>query len=417
MASPEQFGKRFLGPYHASQLVDFTTRCPYAFKLQYVEGAPEAWRHAKALLGDVVHYVLEQFHKPDEPEAKSQLSTPDGVKEAVYQTWDWLVEKGNPRYPDRQQLPMYWGRVREGDGSRPMTRREFEDAWLEKAVGWVNEYVCQPFNLDSETGVQTTAVEVSYSLSLGNPKNPYQILGRFDQIRQHFTLKTLPQSLRDQEQLRPGTMAELDRRLHQNGYLLEISDWKTTKDRPVFATQRDPWVVMSKEYQPRLYALGMAKGSIGELNREVVDGRVAEEFVPEYEFGRAPDFYSWHWLPGYGRRQKGERRVQYKGARFTEKNPEPTDLYVPGKAPGDYTLPDPRIAILFSETDLVSVEKDVRRAIAAIRLGQYYRAPHKNNCTCCKFTRECAMDMEVPLIDAQGLASIPFDEEDADGGE
>ena len=415
MAAPAQFGKRFLGPYHASQLVDFTTRCPYAFKLQYVEGAPEAWRHAKALLGDVVHYVLEQFHKPTEPGAEQQLGTPQGVEEAVRQTWDWLVEKGNPRYPDRQQLPMYWGRVREGDESRPKTRREFEDEWLGKAVDWVNEYANQPFNQDTAAGAQTTAVEISYQLSLGDPKKPYQILGRFDQIRQHYTLDTIPKSLRDQEGLRPGIIEELSRRLMEKGYLLEISDWKTTKDRPIFATQRDPWVVMSKEYQPRLYALGMARGTIGDLERKFENGVVTEEFVTQHEIGMAPDFYTWHWLPGYSRRSKGERRPAYKAARFTEKNPEPSDLYLPGKAPGDYLLADPRISILFSESDLVAVEKDVRRAIAAIRMGQYYRAPSKNNCTCCKFTRECAMDMEIPLIDAQALSAMDYDEEDGDG--
>lgn len=409
---------RFLGPYHASQIVDYATKCPYAFKLQNVEQLPEQYRHGKALLGDVVHFLLEAYHRGEHSGAgiddNPDLNVWEYWREVLKAQWDDLIERGNPRYPERSMLPMYWGRVKAIGGSREMERGEFEEKWLPKAVQWLVEYTSQAFNWEwhNKKGPETILLEIGYRLNLVDDKGKggYVVLGRFDQIRKHYSLETVPRSLRDQERIRPGGMAELHERLKKRGYLLELSDWKSGKDRPIYWSQKDPWVTFTKQYQPRLYALGLAEGEIGSIDRVVVKSGVAEEvFTPIRRFGEMPDFYTWHHLPGYERRQKGDRNPLYKGRRF-KAGTEPVDLYQDGKAPGDLMDADPRVATLIRPHDLEATRKDVRRVIASIRLNQFFRAPGQFTCTSCRFTRECEQDLDKPILDSKFFAQ--FDEDD-----
>lgn len=408
---------RFLGPYHASQLVNYATNCGYAFRLQNIENVAEAHRHGKALLGDVVHFLLEGFHTGQFP--GPGLSEDDDRDTWAYwsdlleATWKELCDSGNPRYPERNGLPLYFGRIKDGYGSRQLERHEFEAMWMPKATQWLVEYTSRPYNWEwvkqeghDHKGPQSLLLEVGYQLFVGD----YEILGRFDQIRRHYSLETVPASLFDQERIRPGAREELVARLKKKGHLTELSDWKSTKDKPIFRSQNDPYVVFNKTYQPRIYALGLAEGTLGEIERAVIRPGLAEEkFVPSKPFGEMPDFYTWHWLPGYERRTRGDRNPQHKGKRF-KAGTEPADLYVDGRAPGDPVEADPRFSVLIRPFDLEATKKDIRRVIAAIRLGQFYRAPGQFTCTSCRFTRECEQDLEQPILDKKFFDA--FSEED-----
>lgn len=407
----------FEGPYHASHLVEYTSHCPYAFKLRHIENAPERWRNAKALLGDAVHYVLERIHELEGTEHQIPEDCPVDVADRLLaEVWPWLVQNGNPRYPERAGLPVFWGRRMRGPLSEVMTQADFEGEWWRRACDWIAGYASKRANRNTGAS-RTTDVEVGFRLLLGDrpgAKTGYPVLGRFDQIREYVSMEDIPQSLYQMDRFHPGVISELKARLGRNGKLVELSDWKTIRERPIFMKQADPWVTMKREYQPRLYSLAMAEGEIGEIQRTLEpDGSAREEFISHYAPGRAPDFYTWHWLPGYQPREKGNRREQYKGKRFTASNPEPSDLYEPLEAPGDPLMADPRISVIVYEKDLEATRKDVRRVIAAMRMGHYYRVPGKYTCTCCRFTEECALDMDVPLI-TKDMVPDDFEEGDAE---
>ena len=407
---------RFMGPYHATDIVDFASNCKYAFKLTKVEGIPISHQHAKALLGTALHYVLEALHCNAIPHGWDDLTDGGNAGDFLHFVWEKMVKGGDPRYPDRADLPIHWGRVVEVPGSsRGLTRAEFEQKWLPKATEMIIGYAMQPWNHERKGIVETKHVEVGYELLITPHKktkrDAYRIVGRWDIVRAHYSMDTIPRSLWDYERHYPGTIQELERRLKANGVLLEMADWKSGKDRPVYASQANPFVAFKREYQPRIYSLGMRDGRIGELTRVVDEDNklIGEELLNPVSIGTMPDFYSWHWLPGYAVRDKSIRDPKYKGQRFGKANPAPGDLYI--KKAGERLEMDPRYAVMITEEDMEMTRRDVIRVIGSIRLNQYYRSPGKFTCTMCKVERECSQDLETPLVDTKMMTAAVEDME------
>lgn len=411
---------RFMGPYHATDIANFI-KCPYSFKLTRVEGLPETHRHAAGIVGDAIHFILEALHvgKLDGTRWEN-LEDPEVAEQYFLATFNWLVENGNPRYPERSQLPIRWGRKREKDAtgekvSRPVTPEEFMEKYTPRAVQMLTGYKQAPFNGDIEGKCETSGVEIGFELVVARQNKSlsdgYHLMGRIDQLRKHYTLDTIPASIRDFDRLHPGAMDALRERLDKNGYLLELSDWKTQKDAPIFRNQKDPFVAFMRMYQHRIYALAIAEGECGEIRREVdMNGKVTETLLDPYEIGQMPDFITFHWLPGYIRREKGERSPEWAGRRAKKGE---VVQYLPGKAPGDPMEPDPRYAIVVIERDLEAVRKDIRRVLGSIRLNQFYRNPGPFSCTVCQVAEECEFDMDVPKIRPKDMDAI-LDMEDDD---
>lgn len=411
--------KRFMGPYHATHIANYI-RCPYAFRLTQVERLPDTFRHAKAIIGDALHFILEAHHMNRIEGKWKNLGDPDIARPYFLATYEHLVANGNPRYPERTGLPVRYGRLKEKDHegrtvSRDYSAEEFATLWFEKAVQMLTGYIRADFNREEKGVVETGEVEIGFELVIARDKkrtkDGYRMQGRIDQLRRHYTMETIPRSLYDFDRTTPGAIEELKRRLDERGFLLELSDWKTGKDRPIYPSQADPFVVFRLLYQHRIYALAILEGQIGNLIRDVDGTKVIETLEQPAEIALLPDFITWHWLPGYVGRDRGDRQPQYKNKRF-KAGEEPGDLYLPGRAPGDPMDPDPRYSVVMYPEDVEAVRKDIRRVLGAIRLNQFFRAPGAFSCTSCQVTRECRADQETPILDNKMADSLLDSEEE-----
>ncbi len=399
-----------MGPYHVTDIEKWL-RCGYMFKLENVEHAPESHRHAKGIGGDTVHFVLEAWHKRQDELRQLLKEDFSYALDYVTRTYEKIEREGNPRYPERSDLPVFYGRDRKKE--REITRDEFMAEWMEKYATMVVGYCSSPWNQDTEL-LETAEVELGYLLELNAAKKAkakaYKIPGRMDLIRIHKSMRHLPAWLMHYDEQVPGSWDLLQQRLDEKGYLIELCDWKTGKDAPIVKNHRNPFVVFQRLYQHRVYALAMRDGEVGDLHREVAeDGTVNEWIENGRTIGRLPDISTWYWLPGHLPRKRGVKTPAWSGRRAKAGE---TPEYVPGKEPGAPMEADPRFSMVMTDRFAEAGRKDAITAMAAMRMGQFPRQPGIFSCTSCRVVRECDQDLDKPLLDRKLLKDIHLEESD-----
>lgn len=389
-----------------------------------VEHYPATHNHAKAILGDAIHFIIEAYTNGELNGHWRNLHDASVAHDYLERVFLHLCRHGNKRYPERANLPIRYGRRKFNDPttgertSEEIPEQDFLNEWIHKGASMLVGYATRPFNKDEEGVAKNHLIEVGYELMVRSAHRSkkqtkgsgiYTMVGRMDQLRYHYSLDKLPESLWEQG----VDPEELKFRLEKKGRLLELSDWKTTKDSPVFPSQFDPYVVLKKNYQLRAYALACAEGNLGDLQRSVAeDGTITEILVDGTVLGEKPDIMTYHWLPGYLPRRQGLRTAEWRNRRAKKGE---VIQYIPGKAPGDPQVWDPRYSVLVTDDLLESFRKDGVHTMGSMRMGVFPRNPGSMTCTSCKVAYECERDMEAPILDPNHLATLvevdDYDEE------